>query len=85
MTSDELDPSRWGRELEGRYANYFTVGHNPVEFVFDFGQFFPEGETPYWHTRIITSPTYASRLSRMMLESLAQYEQQYGRIRGEEP
>ena len=56
-----------------------------MEFVLDFGQFFQEGAPPSCHTRIITSPSYARRLSLMIQESLAQYEQEYGRIAGDEP
>lgn len=65
---------------EGRYANYFQVGHNAVEFVFDFGQFFPDSEQPYLHTRIVTSPVYARALLQTLRHSVAQYEEQYGAI-----
>jgi hypothetical protein len=66
--------------LEGRYANYFKVGHNAVEFLFDFGQFYPEIERAQLHTRIITSPVYAKALIETLRESIDQYEQTYGAI-----
>ncbi len=49
---------------EGRYANYFRVGYNAFEFLFDFGQLHPENQYPESqpakiHTRIITNPIYA--------------------------
>ena len=49
-------------KLEGRYANYFKVGHNAFEFVLDAGQFYPQSEEAQLHTRIITSSIYAQGL-----------------------
>lgn len=66
-------------ELEGRYANYFEVGHNPFEFVLDFGQLFSEGEKVF-HTRIVTSPAYAKALLELLEESIGRYEQKFGPI-----
>src|SRR5262245_25781312 len=51
-----------GGELDARYANYFAIGFNAVEFVLDFGQFFFGSEAPRIHTRIITNSIYAKRL-----------------------
>ncbi len=66
--------------IEGRYANYFQVGHNLVEFVLDFGQFYPGGAMARLHTRVVTSPAYACALVETMLESLRQYEEAFGPI-----
>jgi hypothetical protein len=60
--------------LEGKYVNYFKVGHNAFEFVLDFGQSYLENEDPQIHTRIVTSPAYAKALLDTLRESLAQYE-----------
>jgi hypothetical protein len=79
MTEEFHEPEDLGR-LEGRYANYFKVGHNAVEFVFDFGQFFPDNEQPYLHTRIVTSPVYARALLQTLRSAVAQYEGQFGLI-----
>jgi hypothetical protein len=38
------------RELEGRYVNYFEIGHNEIEFVPDFGQLYSEAKEPSFHT-----------------------------------
>jgi hypothetical protein len=67
-------------QLEGRYANYFEVGHNAVEFLLDFGQLYPETGTARLHTRIITAPTYAKALLKTLRESIDQYEQTFGDI-----
>jgi hypothetical protein len=65
-------------QLEARYANYFEVGHNAVEFVVDFGQLYPDSERARVHTRIVTSPTYAKALLDTLRLSIARFEQEYG-------
>jgi hypothetical protein len=67
-------------QLEGRYANYFKIGHNAIEFLLDFGQFYPEGKEVQLHTRIITSPTYAKALLELLRESIDRYEQAFSAI-----
>lgn len=74
------DSSPDASELEGRYANYFKVGHNAYEFVLDFGQFYPESQDATFHTRIITLPVYAKALLALLHESIVQYEQTFGAI-----
>ena len=66
--------------LEGRYANYFKVGHNAFEFVLDFGQYYPENAGAQFHTRIISNPVYTKALFHTLGESLVQYEQMFGAI-----
>lgn len=67
-------------ELEGRYANYFKVGHNAFEFLLDFGQFYTESQRAQFHTRIVTNPIYAKSLLGILRQSLEQYEQTFGDI-----
>jgi Protein of unknown function (DUF3467) len=70
---DEREP------LEGRYANFFQVGHNAFEFVLEFGQAnLPAGAR--YHTRIVTSPVYAKAFLAIMRESIERYEQAFGPI-----
>ena len=64
-------------EIEGRYSNYFLVGHNAFEFVIDFGQMYT-GMQECIHTRIITTPTYAKELLKTLREALDEYERQFG-------
>jgi hypothetical protein len=71
-------------QLEGRYANYFEVGHNAFEFLLNFGQFYPESEKAQLHTRIITSPIYAKALLEMLREAIDRYELSFGAIPEEE-
>ena len=68
------------RKLEGRYANYFKVGHNACEFVIDFGQHYGESRKAKLHTRVITNPTYAKAILVTLKESIEQYENKFGRI-----
>ena len=66
-----------------RYANYFRVGHNAVEFVMDFGESYDEqGEA--FHTRIVTSPRYAEDLLEVLRKSLREYKRTFGDSTGEE-
>ena len=67
-------------KLEGRYANYFEVGHNAFEFLIDFGQLYSETGTAQLHTRIITSPTYAKAFLETLRESVERYERTFGAI-----
>jgi hypothetical protein len=72
-------PRHSGRP-EGRYSNYFKVGHNAFEFLVDFGQFYSESKEAHLHTRIITSPAYVKSLLETLRESVEQYEQTFGAI-----
>jgi Protein of unknown function (DUF3467) len=67
-------------QLEGRYANYFQVGHNAFEFMLDFSQHSHESRTIRWHTRIITVPFFAKSLFTLLEESITQHEQRFGSI-----
>ena len=73
-------------QLDGRYTNYFKVGHNAFEFLFDFGQLSPESAKAHLHTRIITSPKCAKYLLESLRESIERYESAFELIqaRGEE-
>jgi hypothetical protein len=80
LMNPDREPPGAGDELEGRYANYFKVGHNAVEFLLDFGQLYPENQRARLHTRIITHPTYAKALLDLLRESVTLYEQTFGGI-----
>ena len=57
-------------KLEGKYANYFKVGHNAFEFVIDFGQYYPETDEAELYTRVITNPPYAKALLKILQDSI---------------
>ena len=70
------DPAQSG--IEGKYANYFQVGHNACEFLLDFGQVYSDGTPEHFHPRIVTSPLYAKELLKVLSESIEQYEETFG-------
>ena len=70
--------------IEGRYANYFQIGHNAFEFLLDFGQLYSDGKQEQIHTRIVTSPSYAKELLKVLGESVEQYELNFGPIKQSE-
>jgi hypothetical protein len=76
--------STQGRGIEGKYANFFQVGHNAFEFLLDFGQLYSDGTQEAFHTRIVTSPTYAKELLKVLGEAIEQYEQTFGSIEQQE-
>jgi hypothetical protein len=76
----EYETSRSSFKPEGRYANYFKVGHNAFEFLIECSQFYPQNEKEHLHTRIITGPAYAKALLETLRESIERYEQTFGAI-----
>lgn len=68
------------QKIEGRYANYFKVGHNAYEFIIDFGQYDAENEEAELYTRIIANPTYTKELLSLLSDSMNRYEEAYGDV-----
>jgi hypothetical protein len=65
---------------EGRYANYFRIGHNAFELIIECGQCYGKNQEPQLHTRIITNPRYGEALLETLRGSLEEYEKAYGRL-----
>ncbi|MEJ1961463.1 MAG: DUF3467 domain-containing protein [Gammaproteobacteria bacterium] len=78
--SDERPTPQTSPPNEGRYANYFEVGHNAFEFVIDFGQEYSGNPHVQIHSRIITAPPYVKALIATLTESLSRYESHFGAI-----
>lgn len=74
---DKHNKCRKSNPLEGKYVNYFEVGHNAFEFVLDFGQSYAGSQEPQMHTRIVTSPAYAKVFLETLRESIEQYERSF--------
>lgn len=79
MPQEPKDTPQTG-QLEGRYANYFQIGHNAFEFVLDFGQVDVEGQTVRFHTRIITAPAHVRIMFELLQKSIERYTQTFGAI-----
>ena len=75
--------NRKDQRLEGKYANYFAVGYNAHEFIFDFGQNYSENDQAELFARIITNPAYAKTFLQTFQRSISQYEQNFGIIEKE--
>ncbi|HEY7306768.1 MAG TPA: DUF3467 domain-containing protein [Bryobacteraceae bacterium] len=83
MDSEEPKHRQSGKGFsakEGRYANFFQVGHNAFEFLLEFGQ-----QDRGIHTRIYVSPQYARVLSDLLLETLRQHEREFKAETGPDP
>ncbi len=78
--ADEACADRLNEEVDGRYANYFSVGHNAFEVILEFGQFYEGNKQPRIHTRIVTSPAYAKTLIELLQDSLEKYQKDFGAI-----
>jgi hypothetical protein len=74
----KVNCSSHGSKLEGKYANFFEIGYNAYEFVFDFGQCFPENDHATISSRIVTSPAYARALLELLEKSIAEYGDSFG-------
>lgn len=78
--SGKRQPRRGPKAPLARYANYFEVGHNPYEFLIDFGQFQPETAGIVLHTRIAIGPAHSKLLTDMLSSSVLKYESDNGPI-----
>ena len=78
--NDDLQDEKDDGELEGRYANYFQVGHNAFEFVLEFGQLYRDGDAPSLHTRIIANPAYVKEFLQVLGDALNAYQQTFGEV-----
>lgn len=74
------EPRTKPKNLEARYTNYFEVGHNAFEFIFDFGQYHPENSDARMHTRIVTAPVYAKLLADLLQDAVKRFEKEHGLI-----
>lgn len=78
--AENLEPAHEGRTLVAGYANYFEVGHNPYEFLIDFGQVDPQRGAAVLNSRLAFSPTHAKLLMRFLERAVDQFEARHGTI-----
>ena len=76
--------NRKDQRLEGKYANYFAVGYNAHEFIFDFGQNYSENDQAELFARIVTNPASAKAFFVTLQKSISLYEQSFGLIAGDD-
>jgi len=65
---------------EGRFANFFNIGHNAFEVVLEFGQWYEGDAEAQVHTRIVTGPAYAKTLLEVLGSCLQQIESDFGPV-----
>ena len=68
---------------EGIYSNIASIMFNRSEFYIDFGRLVPGKQEVKVHARIITSPTHAKELARVLSQNIQQYEEKFGPIPGD--
>ena len=78
--AEDVEAEAHSGMLEARYANHFRVGHNAIEVVLEFAQFYAGDRTAVTHTKIVTSPAYAKALLRVLQNFVEEYERAYGPI-----
>ncbi len=61
-------------EPEGRYSNYFEVGHSASDFVLNFSQNHESVEELLVHTRIITAPKHAMEFLEILGRSIETHD-----------
>jgi hypothetical protein len=74
------ETERMGSGKEGRYANYFNVGHNAFEVILQFGQYYQGNAQPQLHTTIVTAPAYAKTLLEILKCCFEEYEAEFGPV-----
>lgn len=80
MKRDSITINENGKP-EGKYANYFKIGNNELEFILDFGQYDPEKESAILYTRIVTNPVNAKEFLKTLQKAIKKHEADYGNIR----
>lgn len=82
--SPDNDRSGSGDKPTALYVNYFEMGHNPFEFLVDFGQYHPgsggDDGTTAIHSRIALAPPYAKLLAELLAGAVREHEAEYGEI-----
>ena len=63
---------------KGRFSNFAQVGSTPDAFVLDFS--FVQGPTGWLLARLMLSPQHAKRLSMALAETIAKFEERFGKI-----
>lgn len=60
-------------EPDAEYANYFEIGHNPLEVLLNFGRRFDGESRERFHTRIVMNPSDARAFFELLREVIAAY------------
>ena len=69
----------------GVYCNLALVNHSPSEFVVDFIQLMPGVQQANIRSRVNLATLHAKRVLNALQQNVANYEQQFGEIKEDEP
>lgn len=64
-----------------KFSNSVKIWHTPFEFYMDFGQFIPGTNKIKLNARIVITPQHAASLRSAILDNIAKYESQFGKIK----
>ncbi|MBU4246242.1 MAG: DUF3467 domain-containing protein [Nanoarchaeota archaeon] len=64
-----------------KFANSVKIWHTPFEFYLDFGQFIPGTNKIKVTSRIVITPQHAASLRAAIVDNIAKYEAQFGKIK----
>ena len=64
-----------------KFANSVKIWHTPFEFYLDFGQFIPGTNKIKLNARIVITPQHAVSLRAAIVDNIAKYEAQFGKIK----
>jgi|GEM_PF-1999539 len=64
-----------------KFANSVKIWHTPFEFYLDFGQFIPGTNKIKVTSRIVITPQHAASLKAAIIDNIAKYEAQFGKIK----
>ena len=64
-----------------KFANSVKIWHTPFEFYLDFGQFIPGTNKIKINSRIVITPQHAASLRAAIMDNIAKYEAQFGKIK----
>jgi len=82
MTQDQTPPQLTikasDEAAQGRFANLAQVASSHDAFIVDFA--FAQGQVGWLLSRIILSPSHAKRFHHALGESIARYEERFGRV-----
>jgi hypothetical protein len=73
-------PKNPADKLIGHYSNYFQIGHNAFEFVFDFGQYYEDAKQAEICLRIVTGPIFAKQFLKLLEQAVDQFEDSFGAL-----
>lgn len=68
------------QQAEGIYSNLAFISHTASEFILDFARLLPGSPKARVHARIIMTPQHVRALLGAMEQTIAKFEDQFGKI-----